>query len=442
MIPGIVAGRVLSTPPLFPNDPSYASVVSLLHFNGADASTRIVDQRRPYIWTPNGNVQLDTAQSKAGGSSCLFDGSGDYLSIPANADFNLSGDFTVECWVRLNSLAAINGIWYLGNVTTNPIARMSFDIKTDGSGSLFGENAGGTQLIGAVAPAGTFTTGVWFHLACTRAGNALTVWKNGVSVGTGTATGTPVTTNVFQIGIARSGGAQRFLNGWLDSFRITNGVARYSTTFTPEDQNGETSGSILDDSWNPYLADSALTFSNADHTIVRPFSGNDGPDNSAVSKRARSYGKVYAECTMNRDGGGWSGYFGFIDAGVNIATISSENYTTGIQLAPSRNFTNTMRIVREGVGASVSGAYASGVVVAAAIDIDAGKAWIRCDDDWIKSDLSKTTSFDASSPTGTWSPTGRNWRLFAMSPFAGTECTLNVGATAFARTPPPGFGAW
>ncbi|MGH6631752.1 MAG: LamG domain-containing protein, partial [Sphingopyxis sp.] len=336
-----------------------------------------------------------------------------------------------------------NGIWYLGNVTTNPIDRMSLDIKTDGSGSFFAESASTANLFTCTTAAGVFTTGVWFHVACVRSGNNLYIFKDGVQVATGTAIGTPVTTNVFQIGIARSGGAQRFLAGNMDEFRITKGVARYTAGFTaPTDQFGETTGAVLDDAWNPYLADPSLSFSNTNHTIVRPAGGNDTPDNSAVTTRARSYARVYAECTMNRDGGGWSGYFGFIDAGIDIAAISSENYTTGMQLAPSRNFLNVMRLVRNGdAGFSVSGSYASGVVVAVAIDITAGKAWIRADNDWITSAGGKTTTFDPNDPTITFTG-GLNWRLFAMSPFSGTECTVNVGATAFARTPPSGFGAW
>jgi len=440
MIPGITASSVIATPSAA--DADYASVVANLYFDGPNAGTSFTDQVRPWLWTRNGTPTISTAESRFGGASGLFNGTNQYLSTTAHADFNLSGDFTIECDVYLLSLAAVRGIWYLGNVTTNPIDRISLDIKTDGSAAFFAENGSGTTLFSCEAPAGTFTINNWFNVACVRSGNNLFIFKNGIVVATGTATGTPVTNNVFQIGIARNGGLQRFMAGYIDNFRLTK-VARYTSNYTPASAAfPETTGAVLDDSWNPLGAGPGLVFSNGDHTIVRPQFGNDSPDNGALSKRARRSGKVYAEATMNRDGGLWSGYFGFMAADTVIANISTENYTNGLQLAPSRGGSNTMRIVREGVGAEVNGAYGSGVVVGCAIDIDAGKAWIRANDDWVTSALGKTTTFNPADPTVTWSPAGRNWRWYAMSPFFGTEVTLNVGATAFARTPPPGFGPW
>src|SRR5262249_33755527 len=42
-----------------------------------------------HIWTAGGNAQIDTADFKFGGASGLFDGSGDYVTTPAHADFQL-----------------------------------------------------------------------------------------------------------------------------------------------------------------------------------------------------------------------------------------------------------------------------------------------------------------------------------------------------------------
>jgi len=58
--------------------------------------------------TAYGNAQIDTAQSKFGGASGLFDGAGDYLSTPDSEDWNFgSGDFTIDFWVRFNSLPGV-----------------------------------------------------------------------------------------------------------------------------------------------------------------------------------------------------------------------------------------------------------------------------------------------------------------------------------------------
>jgi hypothetical protein len=81
--------------------------VVLLHMNGSDASTTFTDNAfggLGHTWTANGNAQIDTAQSKFGGASGLFDGNGDYISTPDSDDFFFSaGDFTFDTWVRLST---------------------------------------------------------------------------------------------------------------------------------------------------------------------------------------------------------------------------------------------------------------------------------------------------------------------------------------------------
>lgn len=82
-------------------DDSYT--VSLLHMNGVDGSTTFTDESGK-SWTAKGNAQIDTAGSRFGGASALFDGSGDYMELPDHEDFNVgSGDFTVDFWFRKNA---------------------------------------------------------------------------------------------------------------------------------------------------------------------------------------------------------------------------------------------------------------------------------------------------------------------------------------------------
>src|SRR5262245_3861014 len=83
--------------------------VSLLHMDGADATTSFPDdgQSHAHTWTANGNVQVDTAQSKFGGASALFDGAGDFLTTTDDTDFQFgTGDWTVDFWVRFSAIGA------------------------------------------------------------------------------------------------------------------------------------------------------------------------------------------------------------------------------------------------------------------------------------------------------------------------------------------------
>ena len=61
-----------------------------LHCNGTNGSTTFTDVKGNTV-TANGNAQISTAQYPAltgKTASALFDGAGDYLSIPDSADWD------------------------------------------------------------------------------------------------------------------------------------------------------------------------------------------------------------------------------------------------------------------------------------------------------------------------------------------------------------------
>jgi hypothetical protein len=193
----------------------------------------------PKTVTANGNAQISTAQSKFGGASALFDGTGDFLNAGINQDFNFgTGSFTVELWVYINSFNAggacglitswigtgSNLGFYLGLFNTNKLA---FGWTTDGAN------------VATISDSATFTTSQWVHCALVKNGNALGLYKNGTSVATGTVAGTGSifwsSTAPFYVGSNRdpSAGEAESLNGYIDDLRIAKGVARYTANFTP-----------------------------------------------------------------------------------------------------------------------------------------------------------------------------------------------------------------
>lgn len=78
----------------------------LLHTDGTDGSTTFTDSSlSPKTISVFGNAQVDTAQSKFGGASALFDGTGDYLT-GSSADFAFgTNDFTIDFWMRRGTQA-------------------------------------------------------------------------------------------------------------------------------------------------------------------------------------------------------------------------------------------------------------------------------------------------------------------------------------------------
>ena len=214
-------------------DPLFANVSLLLHMNGSDGSTTFTDSSStPQTVTASGGT-ISTAQSRFGGASGLFvKASGHQLTLPTSTaafDFG-TGDFTIEAWVRLNSLPSTTdsgSFWILGLGSSS--FRYGTDFWISPSNIVF--NVGDWVNPTAEGPHG-MTTGQWYHVAAVRSGNTVRVFVGGSQVGSGTST--QATSGNFSlpvIGGDTSGGGN--FDGYIDEFRVTKGVARYTANFTP-----------------------------------------------------------------------------------------------------------------------------------------------------------------------------------------------------------------
>jgi len=209
------------------DDPNYSSVSLLLNGNGTNGSTTFTDSSSyGHTVTANGNAQISTTQSKFGGASMYFDGSGDYLTLPNDQtafDFGTS-DFTIESW-----------IYWPGGVGNIFSQRHAFD--NNNTGMTWRTESGilrffyGNGLGGFATPSGSLSTNTWNHIALTRNGNTFTMWINGQSQATNTITASMI---YYPPVIGRVQGVNaEYFTGYLDDFRITKGVARYTSNFTP-----------------------------------------------------------------------------------------------------------------------------------------------------------------------------------------------------------------
>lgn len=234
MIPGITAS-VIGGGGGGPTDPNFASVSLLLHMDGSDGSTTFTDNSpSPRTMTANGNAQIDTAQSKFGGASGLFDGSGDWVSTPANAAFNFgTGDFTIECWARpatVTSRMIISG--QINSATTELSTSVIFEITA--AGFLRSYAFSGTTLIWNITGTTALSSNTWYHFAVCRSGTTVRIFVDGVIDGTATSVSAAVNSSSTTFSVGRGGEFNNlYWNGHLDDFRVTKGVARYTANFTP-----------------------------------------------------------------------------------------------------------------------------------------------------------------------------------------------------------------
>lgn len=203
----------------------------LVHFNGSDGSTSDYTAETGQTVSLEGNAQLDDAQKKFGATSLLLDGSGDYATVPDSNYWSFgTSNFTIDLWVRFASttgnqyficqLADGNNMWSLGA----PSGKLEF-----------------YSIIGGVEKAWydmtwNPTVDTWYHICFVRSGTGAKLFIDGVSqtLTEHTAFSTNDLGNVSApLYIGSSSASTGFFNGWIDEVRVSNGIARRSTNFTP-----------------------------------------------------------------------------------------------------------------------------------------------------------------------------------------------------------------
>lgn len=167
--------------------------------------------------SPNPNTYID--------GSLIF-GAGKYLVTQATSNFQFTGNFTIEAWIKLSVTSAgpysifsqrdPGSSWFEFRYYQN-----NFEISTNaGSGTIV---PGTTNSI---------TPNTWYHVAGVRSGSVFTVFVNGQIIGSLTGvTGTlGFASNQAGIG-ADQNGTNQFI-GSMATIRITN-TAVYTSAFTP-----------------------------------------------------------------------------------------------------------------------------------------------------------------------------------------------------------------
>lgn len=219
-----------------PVDQYASSVKLLLRFVGLNASTTVSDTSPvPATVTSVSGAALSTTRAITGHHSSLFlDGSNDHLTTNRTCTIG-SGQFTIEAWVR--PTAAVTGRLIGAQDSSSTNAYVMFRTEANGSVGMYfrDSSGGGVTSIASAAGLVPMNDTAFTHIAATRnASNLITVWVNGVSVATGTSATSGDGVGTWRIGshpILPAGG--ELYTGYVGGIRITEGVCRYTGTFTP-----------------------------------------------------------------------------------------------------------------------------------------------------------------------------------------------------------------
>lgn len=234
LLNGVAAWNAAFTPPTTAYAdgllPAIGAYELLLHLNGTDGSTTFTDEGGyDHVVTAHGNAQLDTAQFKFSTASLLLDGAGDFITLDGSEDFTFNNEFTLDFWVRFNSVTGVQVLadWRpfgaAGGLDTFLIYKFSDNtIRMD---------AGTVGIVGGTL----VTSGVWYHIALTRANGGIRLFLDGIQQGSTLVTSITFVAGANRpaFGISADAEVSLPLNGWLDEIRIIKGIALWSQTFVP-----------------------------------------------------------------------------------------------------------------------------------------------------------------------------------------------------------------
>lgn len=223
----------------------------LLHCNGIDASKKFIDSGvTGHTITANWNAQIATTNKKFGSGACKLSGSGDCLIIPDHADFDFSGGvFTIDMWVYITDIGE-QCLYYQQSSSNDNISLGTNNLLSgEPAGFMFRIRAGGSSIVSLSSNMGSSIRNKWVHVAVVENGDNWYLFQNGVlmdsNVNTNRAANYLSNILIGSYGLL-SPPAGSYLKGYVDEIRVSKGIARWTSNFTPptgEYPFGDNSGS-------------------------------------------------------------------------------------------------------------------------------------------------------------------------------------------------------
>lgn len=220
-------------------DPYFDNVALLLHFDGDDGSTTFTDSsNNSYQITNVNNVLVSSNNPKFGTGAGYFNGESglDVLDIP---QIPYSNDFTIETWFNINkflgglqvifSQHGNSGVFSNGSISIN-IYNSKEIIFMRWNDSNTTESTFGFRFNSSV----NLELHSWYHIALVQYGLHIFGFLNGTLIGEAIIAAAVNTNANHYISLGGDSGTNSsYFQGYLDEFRLTTGVARYTENFTP-----------------------------------------------------------------------------------------------------------------------------------------------------------------------------------------------------------------
>jgi len=234
-----------------------------LLLSGTDAA--IYDQVSNNNLVTVGNAQVSNQTNpfnvpfSSSGWSNYFNGSSN-LTVASSSGFAIGTTYTIEMWHYRQSNSSSgsypNSLVLIGTQNVG-VASTGFFLTYNTSGVINFYDSSNVAVITYSSATTNIPLNTWAHLAIVRSGSTVTLYVNGVSVATGTSSGTQATAQSVFIGrdTASNGG----FTGYISNLRVVSGAALYTTNFTPSTAPlTAISGTILLTCQNNTLVDNSV----------------------------------------------------------------------------------------------------------------------------------------------------------------------------------------
>jgi hypothetical protein len=280
-------------------------------------------------------------------TSASFDGSSQYLTLPASTDWALgTGDFTIEWWQYQTSVGSgtYPRVFSVGNYPS-----ISIGVSIE-SGTFYVWEANSFRFSSILSN----YLNQWVHFAISRVSGQTSVYQNGTRLGSAYSDTNNIndSSTVLAIGAESGGTATTYFPGYLSNFRIIKGTGLYSgvSLTVPTSTLRAVSGTVV---LLPLAAAPFMDMSINVYTITNTGTTTTTASAPALTAAATDVTGTYALTTVNAGSLSWATTNGGIfsksnNTGTDVI-FGGPNYVTGqsysVFMAYQRTATATGRLL-------------------------------------------------------------------------------------------------
>jgi len=217
-----------------------SDTIALFHMDGTDGLTTIVDDtgdRARLGADADGATDVErTGNAKFSASAIRLGANGDIIK-PSRTDLGDimdDGDYTIEAWVRHDSVGSVDYI-FSNRKTTFGVFGWVLSMRGDVAGDPFELlTSGYTGITGStsIQHQNGASINTWYHVALVRSSNILTMYVDGVASTTTIDLSGSSYALSDQLWFGSNGATSTQMLGYMDEIRISD-TARYTSGFTP-----------------------------------------------------------------------------------------------------------------------------------------------------------------------------------------------------------------